>query len=262
MAKYKGRRMEVFFGLIGALFLIVILPVTAFLTPGYNPLEHMISHLANGSAKSLFSIGFVVAGSLFIPFYIYLERELINIKESVRRLATGIAIVTNVGVALVGIIPDETIIAASITFHIIVTGVSFTGSSIYIVLYSVLMYQSHKSDMYRGPAFKKIFAYYGFFIGVLMPVHIFTQIPLVEWILIMLMLIWILIAAVQAISFKFFDIPGIYCKRSQFPEALELYEQTFKVLDQLGMKEEPMAIRLQKNIIFIRTRIEKNEKNR
>ena len=109
MAKYKGRRMEVFFGLIGALFLMVILPVTAFFTPGYNPLGQMISSLGHGAAKSLFSIGFVVAGSLFIPFYIYLERELINIKESVRRLATGIAIVTNVGIALVGIIPDETL---------------------------------------------------------------------------------------------------------------------------------------------------------
>jgi hypothetical protein len=262
MTKYKGRRMEVFFGLIGALFLMVILPVTAFLTPGYNPLGQMISSLGNGAAKSLFSIGFVVAGSLFIPFYIYLERELINIKESVRRLATGIAIVTNVGIALVGIIPDETYIDASIMFHIVVAGVSFIGSSIYIVLYSVLMYQSHKSEKYRGPSFKKNFAIYGFIIGILMPVHIITQIPILEWIIIMLMLIWILIAAVQAISFKFFNIPGIYCKRAEFPEALELYERAFQVLDQLGMKEEPMAITLQKNIIYIRTRIEKNEGNR
>jgi hypothetical membrane protein len=262
MARYKGKRMEVFFGLIGALFLIIVLPLTAFLTPDYDPLGQMISSLGNGRAKSLFSIGFVVAGSLFIPFYIYLERELVDIKEGVRRLATGIAIVTNVGIALVGIIPDETYIDASLAFHTIVTGVSFLGSSIYIVLYSVLMYQSHKSEMYRGPSFKKNFAYYGFFIGILMPVHIFTQIPLLEWVLIMLMLIWILIAAVQAIAFKFFDIPGIYCKRSEFPEALKLYERAFQVLDQLGMKEEPMAITLQRNIVFIRTRIEKNEKNR
>jgi len=258
MAKHKGRRMEAYFGLIGALFLIIILPLTAFLTPDYTPLEKMISNLANGRAKFLFSIGFIVTGSFLIPFCIYLERELVNIKEAVRRLATGIAIISNVGIVLVGIPPDETYITVYLMFHSIVTGISSIGSSISIVLYSVLMYQSHKSEMYRGPAFKKNFAYYGFFIGILMPVFLIIQTPLSQWILIMLMLIWILISAIQSISFKFFNIPGMYCKLSQFPEALKLFEGVFQGLDNLGMRDEPIAVILQKNIEFIK--IEMNKK--
>lgn len=257
MARHKGRRMEAFFGLFGAIFLIIVLPLTAYFTPGYNPLEHMISNLGHGNAKSLFSIGFVVTGSLLIPFYIYLERELINIKEVVRRLATGIAIVTNVGIALVGIIPDEAIIDAFQIFHSIVAAVSFTGSSVYIVLYSVLMYQGPKSKLYRGPIFKRILAYLGFLLGILMVIYLFAQIPLLEWILTMLMLIWVLTAAIQSISFKFFSIPGMYYKRSQFPEALKLFENAFQVLDNLGMIHDPIAETIQKNIDFIKTQMEK-----
>ncbi|MFW9828370.1 MAG: DUF998 domain-containing protein [Candidatus Thorarchaeota archaeon] len=258
MAKYRGRRMEVFFGLSGALFLLIVLPITAFLSPGYTPLERMISDLGYYRAKSLFSIGFVVAGSLLIPFYISLEKELINIKEVVRRFATGIAIVTNVCIALVGIIPDETYIDAFKIFHGIIAVVSFVGSSVYIVLYSILMYQGPESKMYKGPRFKKYLAYYGFLIGILMLVFILTQIPLLEWILAMCMLTWIIIAAFQSISFKFFNIPGIYYKRSQFSEALTLFEGAIQVLDNLGMNDEPIAKTIQKNIAFIKTKLGDN----
>lgn len=257
MARHKGRRMEAFFGLIGAIFLIIILPLTACFTPGYNPLEQFISNLGNGRAKSLFSIGFVVAGSLLIPFYIYLERELINITEPVRRLATGIAIVANVGIALVGIIPDETYIETFLIFHSIVAGVSFIGSSIYIALYSYLMYQGPKAKRYRGPAFKRNLAYLGFLIGILMPIYLISQIPIFEWILTMLMLVWILFAAIQSIAFKFFNIPGMYFKRSQYPEALELFEGAIQFLNNLGMKKEPISETLQKNIEFIKSQIDK-----
>ncbi|MFX1388499.1 MAG: DUF998 domain-containing protein [Promethearchaeota archaeon] len=260
MARYKGRRMEVFFGLFGTLFLVIILPITALFSPGYTLLENMISELGNFQAKSLFSIGFVIAGSLLIPFYIYLERELVNIKESIRRLATGIAIITNVCIALVGIIPDETYIDAFRIFHTTVASVSFIGSSVYIVLYSVLMYQGPKSKMYKGPAFKKYLAYYGFFIGLFMVTYLFIQISILEWILTYFMLGWILIAAIQSISFKFFNIPGMYYKRSHFPEALRTFEGAIQVLDNLQMMDEPIAKTLQKNIAFLKSKLNKDEK--
>ena len=50
----------------------------------------------------------VLLGSLNIPFFLYMERELKNIKESIRKAATGAAMFTSVCVAMVGIIPDET----------------------------------------------------------------------------------------------------------------------------------------------------------
>ena len=88
MVAIKESRMEVLFGFFGALFILIILPITILLTPGYSPLEMTVSMLGEGEAKTLFSIGFVVCGSLLIPFYIYLERELVNIQENIRRLAT------------------------------------------------------------------------------------------------------------------------------------------------------------------------------
>ena len=96
-----------------------------------------------------------------------------------------------------------------------------------------------------------------FLLGILMVIYLFVQIPLLEWILTMLMLIWILTAAIQSISFKFFSIPGMYYKRSQYPEALELFENAFQVLDNLGMRHDPIAETIQKNIDFIKTQMEK-----
>ena len=249
--------MEVLFGFFGALFILIILPITIVFTPGYSPLERTVSMLGEGDAKTLFSIGFVVCGSLLIPFYIYLERELINIQESVRRLATGISIFTNVCIALVGIIPDETYKAAFGAFHTFVALVSFIGSSIYIVLYSILMYQGPKSKMYKGPSFKKYLAYYGFLVGIMLVLFFTTRHPLVEWILSFLIITWVLITAIQCISFKFSKIPGVYYKRSQYPEALRLFENAIQVLDNLEMGDEPIIETLRENIEYIKSEMEK-----
>lgn len=90
MVEKLESKMEVVFGFFGIIFSNVFILMAVFFTPGYNPLFNTVSSLGEGPAKSLFSIAFVVAGTLGIPFYIYLERELINIKESIRRLATGV----------------------------------------------------------------------------------------------------------------------------------------------------------------------------
>ncbi|MFX0005866.1 MAG: DUF998 domain-containing protein [Promethearchaeota archaeon] len=257
MVVIKESRMEVLFGFIGALFILVILPIAILSTPGFNPLESYVSMLGEGDAKTLFSIGFVVCGSLLIPFYIYLERELVNIEENIRRLATGISIFTNVCIALVGIIPDETFTIAFGTFHTFVALTSFIGSSIYIVLYSILMYQGPKSKIYKGPAFKKYLAYFGFLIGVMLILFFITRFPVVEWILAILIISWVLITAIQCISFTFSKIPGVYYKRSQYPEALKRFEDAIQVLDNLKMGDEPIRDTLKENIEYIKSEMEK-----
>lgn len=74
------QKMEILFGFFGTLVSLILLIIAAFFSPGYNPFKHTLSTLGTGEAKSLFSISFVIGGSLCIPFYIYLERELKNIK--------------------------------------------------------------------------------------------------------------------------------------------------------------------------------------
>ena len=268
MVRKRESRMEVLFGLSGALFMAIMLPLMVIVTPGYTPLEYTVSTLGLMEAKTLFSIAFVVTGSLLIPFFIYLERELVNINENIRRIATGVAIFMNMCIALVGIIPDETYVAAFVAFHTFVASTAFIGSSIYIVLYSYLMYLVPKSSMYKGPAFKKYLAYYGFFIGLVLIIFLVSLvsslvsiIPLIEWILTIMILIWIIITAAQCISYKFFDLPGMYYKKDQYPEALELFEDALQILDNLGIKHDPIKKTLKENINFLRNEIEKESNN-
>lgn len=256
MEARKERRMEVLFGFFGALFIAIVLPIAAILTPGYSPITNTVSSLGKGQAKSLFSIAFVVAGSLAIPFFIYLERELVNIDENIRRLATGVSIFTSVCIALVGIIPDETYIEAFLVFHSFVALVAFIGSSIYIVLYSILMYQGPKSKLYKGPAFKKYLAYYGFFIGGVLIVLLITLNPLIEWILTILIMTWVIITALQCLVYKFFNIPGMYYKRSQYPEALKLFEEAHGILNRLDLTDDPIADTLKENINYIKSKMD------
>ena len=147
--------MESIFGLLGILFALSFILASAFLTPNYSPLRNTVSSLGEGAAKTLFSIGFVVAGSLGIPFFIQLERELINIKEGIRRLATGISIFSCVCIGLVGIIPDESQPDLFFAFHAFVAAASFGGTSAYIGLYSYLMYKGGSSISYVAPKFKR-----------------------------------------------------------------------------------------------------------
>ena len=263
MVRRAEDRMEVLFGFFGALISLILLINAVFLSPGYNPLNDAVSELGEREAKSLFSISFVLGGSLGIPFYIFLERELINIKESIRRLATGISIFTCVCIALVGIIPDETFGEIFEVFHASVATVSFVGSSIYIVLYSILMYNGPKSKMYKGPTFKKYHAFFGFGIGIILLILMIMFLsslpftPLLEWILTILMYLWILITALQLISYKFFNIPGVYYRRAQYPEALKLFEDALQILNNLNLSDEPITQTLNENIEFLRKQLEK-----
>jgi hypothetical membrane protein len=60
--RFRGK-MECFFGLIGVSFAGTFIIVSAILTPNYSPLYNTVSSLGQGIAKTLFSIGFVTAGS-------------------------------------------------------------------------------------------------------------------------------------------------------------------------------------------------------
>ncbi|MFX0106364.1 MAG: DUF998 domain-containing protein [Candidatus Hodarchaeota archaeon] len=259
MVTRREDRMEVTFGFFGTLLSVILLIIAAFLSPGYSPLKDAVSSLGWGDSKSLFSISFVIGGSLCIPFYIYLERELVNIKENIRRLATGVSIFTCVCIALVGIIPDKAYLEIFVPFHGFVAAVSFIGSGIYIVLYSYLMYILPKAKMYEGPKFKKYIAYLGFSIGAILILFLFTSTfaPIIEWILTITIYIWIILTAIHLISYKFFNIPGVYYRRSDYPEALQKFEDALEILYKLDLSEEPISETLNENIEFLKKELEK-----
>ena len=70
-------------------------------------------------------------------------------------------------------------------------------------------------------------------------------------------IVWILITAIQMISFKFFNIPGVYYKRAQFPEALKMFEDAMQILERLDLRQEPITETIQENIEFLKSQLEK-----
>ena len=262
MEQKIGHKMESMFGLLGVIIALSFILTAAVLTPGYNPLLNTVSSLGEGVAKTLFSIGFVIAGSLGIPFFIQLERELINIKESIRRLATGVSIFSCVCVALVGIIPDKSYLDLFFAFHYFVAVVSFAGTSAYIGLYSFLMYMGGSSISYSGPKFKRYLSYLGMVIVIVFLLLFFTLQPIVEWILTLLILIWIFIASIQMLSFKFFNIPGEYYKKADYQKALNKFEQAFEILNHLELTDEPILKTLEENISFLKDKLKTSEKEK
>jgi hypothetical membrane protein len=185
-------KIECFFGLVGVSFAIVFVLLAALVTPGYNPLEDTVSSLGTGTAKTLFSIGFVASGSLTIPFILYLEKTLLGINDFVRRVATTVAVISSVCIALVGILPDPLNPDAFTLFHGAVTLIGFFGSITTICLYTFLMMKSNEYKLYH------IIIGYATGIGlILLAITLFN--PLVEWILTVNIMLWILITSIKLI---------------------------------------------------------------
>jgi len=259
--EYKiEHKMESLFGLLGIIIAMSFILTAAILTPNYNPLLNTVSSLGDGGAKTLFSIGFVIAGSLGIPFFIQLERELMNIKESIRRLATGVSIFSCVCIGLVGIIPDKSYLDLFFIFHYSVAFISFAGTSAYIGLYSILMYMGSSSISYTGPKFKRYLSYLGMVIVIVFFILLFSLYPIVEWILTFLIIIWILITSLQMLFFKFFNIPGVYYRKADYPKALNKFEQAFEILNQLELTDEPIMKKLEENISFLKDKLKTSKK--
>ena len=250
------RNMEILFAMIGAVFVATIVGTAAILTwidSGYSPMTHTISELGYYRYKTLFSIGMVAAGCLLIPFFIKLERELVNIKENLRKAATGIALFTSICTSMVGIIPDLEYHEQFFIFHIFVAAVAFTGGATYILLYSILMYKGHTSPMYKGPQFKRYSSYYGFGIFILLIVLLIVMHPLIEWLLFLNILTWNFITAYFLSKYRFSGISGIYYKEDQYSEMLAKFEDSLEILKNLNLDDDPMAEVLKENIKFLKS---------
>ena len=250
-------KLESVFGLVGITISSILLFIAVLLTPGYNPLEDTVSSLALGPAKSLFSISFVVGGSMGIPFYIYLERELSNLNEVVRRLATAMSIITCVCIALVGIIPDETYLEVFRVFHSTVAFFSFISSAAYIGLFSILMYLSSKKSQISRISFRKYLAILGFIIVGVLIILLTTLLPIVEWIMTILILAWIFITSIYVFVYKFIYIPVPTLRKLPNSKLLRLFKEMLNILNELNLEQESIIKAVKRDIKIIESRIEK-----
>ena len=67
----------------------------------------------------------------------------------------------------------------------------------------------------------------------------------------------VLVQKSNKVSYKFFNLPGIYYKRAQYPEALKRFEDALEVLGNLDMTDDPITETLKENIEFIKKSLEK-----
>lgn len=199
MTKCYDSRMGILFGFFGVLVLLISLILASFFTQNFNPLIDTVSSLGYKNAKFFFSVGFVIAGASGIPFVIYLDREFVDFGIILRKFAYCLAIFTNICISLVGIIPDESYINIFLIFHGFVASVAFGGTTIYIILYSILIYKHAKSDKYKK--FKEYLALHGFSVGIILIIFCITIQPIIEWILILTIITWVMITAIQCIKF-------------------------------------------------------------
>jgi len=253
-------KLESVFGLVGIIISSILLIMAVLLTPGYNPLEDTVSSLALGPAKSLFSIAFVIGGSMGIPFYIYLERELSNLNEIVRRLATAMSIITCVCIALVGIIPDETYIELFQIFHSTVAFFSFISSAAYIGLFSILMYLSSSESQISRISFRKYHAILGFIIVGVLIILLTTLLPIVEWIMTILILTWIFITSISVFVYKFIHIPVPTLRKLPNNKLLRLFKEMLNILNELNLEQKSIIEAVKRDIKIIESRVEKESK--
>jgi hypothetical membrane protein len=188
-------KIECLFGLIGVSVTLIFIIISALLTPNYNPLVNTVSSLGKGVAKTLFSIGFVTGGALGIPFVIYVEKTLYGLNDFVRRIATSVAVITSLCIALVGILPDPEFLDTFLLFHVTVALIAFIGSVAYISLYTYLMMKSAEYKIYH-----LVLGYLTSIDLILLALTGFS--PLVEWILTINILLWTAITSVKLLRKK------------------------------------------------------------
>jgi len=184
LIKKLNKKMEYLFGMAGLIIVIIFLIWAMIVDGNYSMFEETVSSLGTGDGKTLFSIGFIIAGSLGIPFYIKLEKSLkLKVKgENYRRVATALSIVSCMAIGLIGVIPDENFPFEFAVFHNTMAIISFGGTSTYIVLFSISMWLKKEYNLFIQ------------FLGVIIPIFFllnFIGVPIIEWILTLMILFWI-----------------------------------------------------------------------
>ncbi|KKN12054.1 hypothetical protein LCGC14_1020360 [marine sediment metagenome] len=194
LIKKLNKKMEYLFGMAGLIIVIIFLIWAMIVDGNYSMFEETVSSLGTGDGKTLFSIGFIIAGSLGIPFYIKLEKSLVlgGLKDLIRRIATAVSIISCVAIALIGVIPDENFPVQFDYFHGTATLISFVGTSAYIAFFSISMLLHEKYKLWIP------------ILGLIVIIFLFSLIfmkPFIEWLLTISIFTWIFATIIHNIFF-------------------------------------------------------------
>ncbi|MHA2288906.1 MAG: hypothetical protein ACXABG_08965 [Promethearchaeota archaeon] len=155
--------------------------ISILLFEGYT-LNRMISVLGTGPGGVFFNIGTILSGIFALLFYLYLIKLIGANDPKLFRAGRFFAINSCVFFSLVGIFPSSRNLIIFV-LHGTFALLSWLSAIIYLGIFSYLIF--------KNKIISKFFGYLALITGISIIVFLLTWIPLIEWIMALLVSIWI-----------------------------------------------------------------------
>jgi len=165
------------FGIISVGIILIGEFLVILFNPDYIIFEDMVSALGAVRYGIIFSLSLLFSGIIIIPFYIHLSRIVIeeNTNETLRKFAIISSMISCITYSLLGVFPSFENIYIIFYIHGVLALISISSGFCYLISFNILIKRSRN--------FKKIQAYYGFFVAGLYMLFIVTWLPNIEWFL-------------------------------------------------------------------------------
>ncbi|MHA1526866.1 MAG: hypothetical protein ACTSQD_07530 [Promethearchaeota archaeon] len=184
------------FGIISVGIILIGEFLVIFFNPDYIIFEDMVSALGAVRYGIIFSLSLLFSGIIIIPFYIHLSRIVIeeNTNETLRKFAIISSMISCITYSLLGVFPSFENIYIIFYIHGVLALISISSGFCYLISFNILIKRSRN--------FKKIQAYYGFFVAGLYMLFIVTWLPNIEWFLNIAIVMWVIIISVSILKKK------------------------------------------------------------
>ncbi len=184
------------FGIISVGIILIGEFLVIFFNPDYIIFEDMVSALGAVRYGIIFSLSLLFSGIIIIPFYIHLSRIVIeeNTNETLRKFAIISSMISCITYSLLGVFPSLENIYIIFYIHGVLALISISSGFCYLISFNILIKRSRN--------FKKIQAYYGFFVAGLYMLFIVTWLPNIEWFLNIAIVMWVIIISVSILKKK------------------------------------------------------------
>jgi len=157
--------------------------ISILLFQGFS-LNHMISALGTGPGAIYFNIGTILSGMLALLFYLYLFKAIgkETTDPKLHRVGRFFAINSCIFFSLVGVFPTSTNMILFV-LHGTVALVSWLSAIMYLSIFSYLIYKSK--------IISRFFVYFTLIAASTIIVFLLTWNPIIEWIMVLVVTIWI-----------------------------------------------------------------------
>lgn len=184
------------FGIISVGIILLGEFLVIFFNPEYIIFENMVSALGGRRYGIIFNLSLLISGIIIIPFYIHLSRVVIedNTNEILRKTAIVSSMISCITYSLLGIFPSLENIYIIFYIHGVLALISISSGFCYLISFNILIKRSSN--------FKKIQAYYGFYVAGLYLLFIITWLPNIEWLMNIAIVLWIIIISISILKYE------------------------------------------------------------